>query len=165
MADGERGRSVFFFFEFFCKLNLIFKQPQKRRPKFKFNGVTSKISKDRKKKKSKNSKDWRWIMHIQTQLPTACNKWAWRIGGGCECCEVKMWLNPLLLFNLRWRILKSNENSLVKKTWSRQNVGGLFGPFISQAMGGGCESGEVKIWLNPLLIFDLRWRIPKTNES
>jgi hypothetical protein len=102
-------------------------------------------------------------MHIQTQLPSACSKWAWQMGGGCECEEVKMWLNPLLLFNLRWRILNSNESSLAKKSDQDKMWGELFGPFISQAMGGGCESGEVKMWLNPLLLFDLRWK--KTSES
>jgi hypothetical protein len=56
MADGERGRSSVFFFENFGKLKLIFKKPQKRRPKSKFNGVTSQISKDRKIKKIKKNK-------------------------------------------------------------------------------------------------------------
>jgi hypothetical protein len=44
---------VFFFFENFGKLNLIFKKPQKRRPKFKFNVVISQMSKDREKEQKK----------------------------------------------------------------------------------------------------------------
>jgi hypothetical protein len=140
MADGERGRSFFFSFEFFCKLNLILKKPLISRgtgglhkgEDLSPSWIVLQVNSLKtlffffliKEKRSKKSKDWRWIMHIQTQLPTACNKWAWRMGGGCECGEVKMWLNPLLLlFNLRWRILKSNENSLVKKT-EQDKMGG-----------------------------------------
>lgn len=48
-----KGAEVFFFFENFGKLNLIFKKPQKRRPKFKFNVVISQMSKDREKEQKK----------------------------------------------------------------------------------------------------------------
>lgn len=42
----RKGQKCFFSFENFGKLKLIFKKPQKRRPKSKFNAVTSQISKD-----------------------------------------------------------------------------------------------------------------------
>lgn len=91
-------------------------------------------------------------------MSMANGRWVWVWGN-------QNLIKPIAPFQLKmedfWKVMKI--------PWWRKAIktkcGVLFGPFISQAMGGGCESGEVKTWLNPLLLFYLRWRISKTNES